>query len=242
MRRFVAFVLKALLRRSLKQGLVIVQNPDDAEALARMGVDRARIRLIPGAGVDTERFSPRPEPEGVPVVMLASRLLWDKGVGEFVEAARRLKGRGRFVLVGAPDPHNPASVTEADLRAWREEGVIEWWGAQEDMPATLNAAHIICLPSYREGMPKVLLEAMACGRPVVTTDAPGCRDCVADGDNGLLVPVRDAQALAVAIERLLDDAALRRRMGQRGRERAVAEFSQERVIAETLAVYRQVES
>ncbi|WP_333843179.1 glycosyltransferase family 4 protein, partial [Pelomicrobium sp.] len=218
---------------------VIVQNPDDAAAVRRLGVTPERIRLISGAGVDGELFSPRPEPDGAPVVMLASRLLWDKGVGEFVEAARRLAGRGRFVLVGAPDPDNPASVSEADLRGWVSEGVVEWWGAREDMPAVLNQAHIVCLPSYREGLPKVLLEAMACGRPVIATDAPGCRDCVRDGDNGLLVPIRDAGALAGAIARLLDDPALRRRMGERGRERAVEEFSQERVIAATLAVYRE---
>lgn len=174
------------------------------------------------------------------MIMLASRLLWDKGVGEFVEAARMLACRARFVLVGAPDPHNPASVTEDDLRVWREEGAIEWWGPQENMPAALAQAHIVCLPSsYGEGMPKVLLEAMACGRAVITTDAPGCRDCVRDGDNGLLVPVRDAQALASAIERLLGDEVLRRRLGERGRERAVTEFAQERVIAATLGVYRE---
>jgi glycosyltransferase involved in cell wall biosynthesis len=234
----VGFALEKLLRLALRRGMVIVQNPDDATAVARLGVIQDRIRLIPGAGVDTVRFQPQPEPEGLPVVMLASRLLWDKGVGEFVAAARKLAGRARFVLVGAPDPDNPASVTEAELRAWVAEGVIEWWGQREDMPATLGAAHLVCLPSYREGMPKVLLEAMACGRAVVTSDAPGCRDCVRDGDNGLLVPVKDVEALAAAIRRLLDDPDLRRRMGARGRERAVNEFAQAIVIEATLALYR----
>lgn len=238
-RRLVGFALEKLLRLALARGTVVVQNPDDATAVARLGVADDRIRLIPGAGVDTDRFQPRPEPEGLPVVMLASRLLWDKGVGEFVAAARRLAGHARFVLVGAPDPDNPASVTEAELRAWVNEGVIEYWGQREDMAATLNAAHIVCLPSsYREGMPKVLLEAMACGRTVVTTDAPGCRECVLDGDNGLLVPVGDAGALAAAIRRLLDDPDLRRRMGARGRERAMNEFAQAIVIEATLALYR----
>jgi len=237
---WLAGVLRSLLRLALARGAVIVQNPVDAGFVARLGVADDRIRLIPGAGVDTVRFQPRPEPEGLPVVMLAARLLWDKGVGEFVAAARRLSGRARFVLVGAPDPANPASISEEDIEAWVAEGVIEWWGQREDMAATLAAAHIVCLPSYREGMPKVLLEAMACGRAVVTTDAPGCRDCVRDGDNGLLVPVKDAAELAAAIVRLLDDPDFRRRMGRRGRERAVTEFSQERVIEATLAVYREV--
>lgn len=232
--------MRALLRLALARGVVIVQNPDDAAAVQGLGVAPERIRLIPGAGVE-ERFAPRPEPEGRPVVMLASRLLWDKGVGEFVDAARRLKGRARFVLVGAPDPGNPASVAEGDLHAWVQDGIVEWWGRRDDMAASLNEAHIVCLPSYREGLPKVLLEAMACGRACITTDAPGCRDCVRDGDNGLLVPVKDAAALVAAIEQLLDDQNLRRRMGERGRERAVAEFSQDGVIAATLAVYRGVQ-
>ncbi len=238
-RRWLAGVVRWLLRRALGQGVVIVQNPDDAQAVAALGVAKGRLRLIPGAGVDVERFVPLPEPSGTPVVMLASRLLWDKGVAEFVAAARQLRGRARFVLVGAPDPGNPASVSEEDMAAWQREGVIEWWGQREDMPATLNAAHIVCLPSYREGLPKVLLEAMACGRACIATDAPGCRDAVRHEDNGLLVPVKDAAALAAAIARLLDDPALRQRMGARGRERAMREFSQERIIGETLAIYRE---
>lgn len=239
-RRLVGFVLERLLRFALARGVVIVQNPDDAATVQGLGIAPERIRLIPGAGVDTEHFSPQPEPEGVPVVMLASRLLWDKGVGEFVEAARRLKGRARFVLVGAPDPGNPASVAEGDLRAWVQDGIVEWWGRRDDMAKVLSAAHIVCLASYREGLPKVLLEAMACGRACITTDAPGCRDCVRDGDNGLLVPVKDAVALAAAIARLIDDKNLRRRMGERGRERAVAEFSLDGVIGATLEAYRGV--
>lgn len=234
-----ALAVRGLLRAALARGAAIVQNPDDAEAVARLGVAPSRIRLILGAGVDVVRFAPLPEPAGRPVVMLAARLLWDKGVGEFVAAARSLHGRARFVLVGAPDAGNPASVSEKDLRAWADEGMVEWWGQQGDMPATLNQAHIVCLPSYREGLPKVLLEAMACGRACIAAAAPGCREAVRDGDNGLLVPVKDAKALAGTIGRLLEDAALRRRMGKRGRARAVEEFGQERVIEATLAVYRE---
>jgi glycosyltransferase involved in cell wall biosynthesis len=138
------------------------------------------------------------------------------------------------------DAGNPACVPKETLDTWVEEGIVEWWGERDDMPAVLHAAHIVCLPSYREGLPKALLEAMACGRPVVTTDAPGCRDCVREGDNGLLVPVRDAARLTDAIGRLIADPLLRQRLGARGRERAVAEFSQEKAIAATLAVYRGV--
>ncbi|MDP1536976.1 MAG: glycosyltransferase, partial [Burkholderiales bacterium] len=116
---------------------------------------------------------------------------------------------------------------------------VEWWGRRDDMPAVLQAAHIACLPSYREGLPKSLLEAAACGLPIVTTDAPGCREVVRDGINGLLVPVRDADALAAALRKLIDDADLRRRMGEQSRSRAETEFGQEAVIAQTLAVYRE---
>jgi glycosyltransferase involved in cell wall biosynthesis len=233
--------LEWALPRLLSRGLTIVQNDEDARQLEALGVVSSRLRLIPGAGVDTVRFSPTPATAGAPIVMLASRLLWDKGVGEFVEAARQLAEIGaRFVLVGAVDDDNPAAISRAQLEQWVGEGVVEWWGYRTDMAATLGKASIVCLPSYREGLPKVLLEAMACGKPCITTDAPGCRDAVRHGDNGLLVPVRDAEALATAIRRLLERSEERARMGARGRERAVSEFSQEKVIAATLAVYREV--
>jgi len=116
---------------------------------------------------------------------------------------------------------------------------VEWWGRREDMPVVLQAAHIACLPSYREGLPKSLLEAAACGLPIVTTDAPGCREIVRDGVNGLLVPVRDAPALAAALGKLIGDAELRRRMGEQSRARAETEFGLETVITQTLAVYRE---
>ncbi len=237
-----SLTLRSLLRLALSHGHVIVQNPDDRAQVLRLGVGIERIHLIPGAGVDVKYFRPQPEPDGPPVVMLAARMLWDKGVGEFVAAARILRGRARFVLVGGPDTGNPASVTEENLLGWQREGVVEWWGQQDDMAMTLSQACIVCLPSYREGLPKVLLEAMACGRPCITTDAPGCRDAVRHEDYGLLVPVGDAAALAAAMARLLDDPALRQSMGNRGRQRAVEEFSVERVIEATLAVYREVQA
>jgi glycosyltransferase involved in cell wall biosynthesis len=175
--------------------------------------------------------------------VLATRLLWDKGVGEFVEAARQLKQSGanaRFILVGKPDPNNPASVTEVVLRAWQKEGIVECWGHREDMPTVFHAAHIVCLPSYREGLPKVLQEAAACGLPIVATDVPGCREVVREGENGLLVPARDAQALAKALIRLIEDSEIRAKMGRRSREIALAEFSSKHVNAQILDIYKEV--
>lgn len=226
------------------QSRTIVQNPDDFRLLAAEGVPEDRLRLIRGAGVNTEVFTPAlalpPEPV---TVLFAARMLLDKGVGEFVEAARVLTQAGvtaRFVLVGDPDPGNPASVSAAALRAWHGENGVEWWGRCDNMPDVFHTAHIACLPSYREGLPKALLEAAACGLPIVTTDVPGCREIVRDGMNGFLVPVRDAQALAAALRRLIEHSALRREMGRRAREIVLAEFSQERVIQETLSVYQEL--
>jgi glycosyltransferase involved in cell wall biosynthesis len=235
------WILTRLL--NARNSLTIVQNPDDSTLLQTSGLPSSRLRLIRGAGIDTQVFQPAAEPVGAVRVMLVSRMLWDKGVAEFVAAARLLTERGvsaRFVLVGEPDRDNPAAVPEADLRAWHGQHGVEWWGRREDMVEVLHAAHIACLPSYREGLPKTLLEAAACGLPIVTTDAPGCREVVRDGDNGLLVPVRAASALADALRKLIENAPLRSEMGRRSRERAVAEFSREQVIAETLAVYQEV--
>lgn len=223
---------------------VIFQNPDDLNLFQSEGlVDADAAVMIRGAGVDMEMFTARPEPPGTPVVLLASRMLWDKGVGEFVEAARLLRSAGvaaLFVLTGDTDPANPAAIDPAQLQAWQASGVIEWRGHCDDMAAQFAAAHVVCLPSYREGLPKVLIEAAASGRPLVASDVPGCREIVRHGVNGLLVPARDARALADALRRLIDDADLRGRMGREGRELAVREFSLEKVIDETLAVYRDL--
>ena len=238
-------VLRWMLARLLNRphSLTIVQNPEDRSLLERSGVPAESLRLIRGAGVDVQVFCPRTPPPEPVCIVLVSRMLWDKGVGEFVEAARRLTEAGvnaRFVLVGDPDPDTPASVPESTLRSWHGQHGVEWWGRREDIPAVWRAAHVACLPSYREGLPKSLLEAAACGLPIVTTDAPGCREVVRDGVNGLLVPVRDAEALAAALKNLIDDAELRRCMGEQSRRRAETEFGLETVIAQTLAVYREV--
>jgi glycosyltransferase involved in cell wall biosynthesis len=223
---------------------VIFQNPDDRNLFLQQRIVRAaQTVIIPGAGVDIMRFAPAPAPPGEPVVLLASRLLWDKGIGELVEAARILKRRniaGRVVLAGLPDPSNPASIPQATLEAWQQEGVIEWIGRRSDMPAVLAEAHIACLPSYREGLPLSLIEAASCARPIVAANVPGCREIVQDGWNGLLVPVKDAQALADALQTLLTDAPLRQRMGQRGRELVLQRFAQEHIIEQTFAVYQSL--
>ncbi len=236
-------LLKALLPFLLRRGVIVVQNAEDFEFVRKCGIAGSRIRLIRGAGVDVKLFRPSDEPCGTPIVMLPSRLLWDKGIGEFVQAAQLLRAKGakaRFVLVGSPDSENPSTVSSVSCSQWAAEGVVELWGLRERMEEVLPQSAIVCLPSYREGLPKSLLEAMACQRPCITTDNSGCREAVRNGDNGLLVPIKDPYALAVAIEQLIGDRQLRIRMGCSGRERAVNEFSDEVVDAQTLAVYDEL--
>ena len=243
--RLMRMPVRLALRRLLSagQGRTIVQNPDDRRTLRELGIPETRIAVIPGSGVDVHRFHPVPEPEGPVVVCMVSRMLWDKGVGELAAAARRLKAEAaslRVWLVGPPDPENPASISEGQLGQWVEEGILEWLGPQADVAAIWQRAHIAVLPSYREGLPKSLLEAAASGRPMVATDVPGCREIVKENETGLLVPARDPGALAAALSRLAGDAALRRRLGAAARERAVERFSQERIARETLALYRSL--
>lgn len=229
---------------SLRNFKVIFQNPDDLSLFLNKGiVARSNAVLIKGSGVNTTLFKPTPETGNEPLVILAARMLWDKGIKEFVEATQILRNAGikaRFVLVGKPDLENPSSVQTTQLEAWTRSGGVEWWGQRDDMPPVFAQSHIVCLPSYREGLPKVLIEAAACGRPIVTTDAPGCREIVRHGVNGLLVPVRNSQALADALQKLIENPALRAEMGARGREIVVNEFSEEKVIRETLAVYQEL--
>jgi len=225
---------------------VLVQNPDDERVLVEDGMVAAgRVVVIPGSGVDTDRFAPDPDgtPDGRVRVTLVSRMLWSKGVGEFVDAARVLRRRGiefEAVLVGSPDPENPQAIPEETLRGWRDEGVVGWLGHDDDVPSVWARSHVAVLPSHREGLPKTLLEAAACGVPMVATDVPGCREVVVDGRNGLLVPARDASALADAIERLVSEPATRREMGRAARADAVAKFSEPVVIERMLALYRSM--
>lgn len=229
---------------SQKRTLLILQNPDDrALLLSKKAIDPKKIRLIRGAGVDTDLFGPSPIPPGVPLVILPARLLWDKGIGEFVAVARVLRSRGivaRFALVGASDPHNPESIPEGNVRGWVAEGIVEAWGHRDDMPEVLRQASVVCLPSYREGLPKALIEAASCARPIVTFDVAGCREVVEHGRNGLLVPFGDIDKLSTALATLISDPELRERMGASGRNKVLREFSNERITEETAQVWREV--
>jgi len=237
-------VTTLLCRCAFRNTHVIFQNPDNRSAFVHSRiVSEESSHLVKGSGVDVQHFLPTPEPAGVPIVLLASRMLWDKGIRDFVEAASRLRNDGvaaRFVLVGDRDPENPGAIPKALLEEWQQSNTVEWWGKRDDMPAVFSQAHVVCLPSYGEGLPKVLIEGAACGRPLVATDVPGCREVVRHGENGLLVPPRNPEALAEAIATLLKDPALRARMGARGREIAVQVFSEERMVRETLEVYREL--
>ena len=224
---------------------VVFQNPDDRDNfVARKIIPAQRTVVILGVGVDPLQFIPRPEPHGIPIVMFAGRLIWDKGIGELVEAVKNLKKSGvrcRLVLVGVPDAGNPVSISENTLRSWQEEGLLEWWGLRDDMPEVLSQATVIVLPTkYGEGVPRILTEGAMLGRALVTTNMPGSREIVRHNENGLLVPPGDPNALAEAIDRLLRDHELRARMGSRGREIAMADFSSETVNQQTLEVYRDL--
>ncbi len=224
---------------------VIVQNAEDLEYLvASHIVAREKTCLIRGAGVDTGAFSPSPEPAGPVTVIFASRLLWEKGVGTFVEAARLLGGcnsAARFAVVGDTKRSNPRSVPEETLQGWVAEGTIEWWGRRSDMPGVLAASHIFCLPTaYGEGVPKVMLEAAAAGLPIVASNIAGCREVVQPGVNGLLVPPNNPEALAVALRGLVEEASERRRMGQNGRAIAEKDFDVTQVVARTITLYDEL--
>jgi glycosyltransferase involved in cell wall biosynthesis len=175
--------------------------------------------------------------------LFPARILWDKGVGEFVAAARLLHQRNiqaRFVLVGESDPGNPTGVPLQTLNVWNEEGIVEWWGWRDDMSTIYSQANIICLPSYREGLPKTLIEAAAAARAIITTDVPGCREVVINGHNGILIHPQDPLATANAVELLISNPTLRGRMGENGRERALQHFSIDKITKETMAYYRLI--
>lgn len=223
---------------------VILQNTADRDVLEQAGAIRfGQAVLLRGSGVDLDHYAPAPWPPGPVTVALAARLLRDKGVDEFVEAARLSSARGdglRWRLAGSLDLENPASVRPETLRAWQAEGVIEYVGECADVAGFYAQAHIVTLPSYREGLPKSLIEAAACGRPVVTTDVPGCRDAIEPGVSGVLVPPRNAQALADAVATLAGDEALRIRMGAAGRALAERDFGLDGIVRSHLDMYRDL--
>ncbi|MSR14947.1 MAG: glycosyltransferase family 1 protein [Gammaproteobacteria bacterium] len=242
MRVLVLCLLRWLLGR--RNSSLLVQNDDDLQELRKHGVgDLARTRLIAGVGVDTLQFSPAyAEEEQIPLVILPARLLRDKGICEFLDAAKRILRRGvnvRFALVGALDLDNPAALRTEELKAMLLPG-IEWWGIRADMASIYRRAAIVCLPSYREGLPKVLLEAAACGRPLIATDVPGCREICRNNSTGLLVPLRNSEALEQAIVQLLADPLRRRDFGVRARSIIEAEFSLAMIAKQTLDFYGEL--
>jgi glycosyltransferase involved in cell wall biosynthesis len=240
--RFLRQIVKPLFALALghPNTSMIFQNPEDRQRFLDMGLLQAeRAILIRGSGVDMDVFKPMPESAGKPVVLFAGRLMWKKGIGDFVEAARRLKDKARFVVVGYAEATSPDTVPLEQLEAWASEGLIEYWGKRDDMPQVFAQSHVVCLPStYGEGVPKVLIEAAAAGRAIVTTDTAGCREISRHEENGLLVAPNDLEALVKALDRLIDDSDLRQKMGVRGREIALKEFSLNLVIKETLALYQ----
>jgi len=233
----------ALYRLALghRHSRVIFQNANDRDVLRSAGVVRPeQVVIIRGSGVDLDAFPAVDEPDGAPRALMVSRLLVDKGVREFVEAARRTSGHPsglRWTLAGSPDPGNPASIGEAELADWQREGIVEFLGERDDVAALYQQSHIAVLPSYREGLPKSLVEAAASGRAVVTTDVPGCRDAIEPGVSGLLVPAADPAALAEAVSRLADDADLRQSMAAAGRRLAEQAFDIHKIVAAHLALY-----
>lgn len=206
---------------------VFFQNAEDAEwFVSRDLIAHEKVVRINGTGVDLTEWKPVPLAESAPVFLLIARLLREKGIADFAEAARLVRARhpeARFILVGGLDP-NPGALTQAEVTAWTRDGLIEWTGQTKDVRPWIARANVYVLPSYREGVPRSTQEAMAMGRPVITTDAVGCRETVVEGVNGFLVPVRNSKALAAAMERFIRDPELIKSMGQESRRLATERF------------------
>lgn len=242
-------LVRSMMRSAMdgKKARLILQNPDDVALFEVEGiVDSSRIRLIRGSGVDCSLFSQcavRALDEPLRI-LLAARLLWDKGLAEYAEASRILKNQGRsvrFLLAGNPDPGNPDAVPESVVTAWVDEGLIEWLGHVDDMPALLASVHALALPTaYGEGVPRSLIEAAACGLALIATDAPGCREVIVNEVTGFLIPLQNAEALAEAVARIADNPELATKMGQASKAKALLEFDERIVIERTLAVYDEL--
>jgi mannose/cellobiose epimerase-like protein (N-acyl-D-glucosamine 2-epimerase family)/glycosyltransferase involved in cell wall biosynthesis len=240
-RILLALGLRRLLNRA--RSAVLVQNLDDRAVIEHLGVDGERIALIPGSGVDIDALTPRPEPEGPVTIAFVGRLVASKGLRTLIAAHERLCQRGRdirLLIAGQPDPANPTSIPPREIESWSRRPNVTHLGFVEDIGALWAGAHIAVLPSHREGMPLSLLEAAACGRPLVATDVPGCRDIARPGINALLVPLDDAEALANAIEHLALDRELRRKFGKASRELVESQFSSRRIGRDLVRLYRRL--
>lgn len=228
-----------------KKSRVILQNPENVHLLVTHKIaDKSRIRLIRGAGVDIDYFVPSGNKTNMPLVILPVRMLWNKGIREFVACAKtinRQTKKAKFALVGDIDKSNPEAATKAQLEKLNRDGVIEWWGHQENMLKVYQQADIVCFPSYYgEGLPKSLLESASCALPIVAFDVPGCREIVIDGINGFLVEAKNQKKLTDSVKKLLDDRNLRKNFGKAGRKLVLENFSQNQVGKETLQVWREV--
>ncbi|QIP04563.1 glycosyltransferase family 4 protein [Bradyrhizobium symbiodeficiens] len=237
----IARLLPWLLNRS--SSTVLVQNPDDRDALLKLGADPRRMRLIAGSGVNDEALRPMPEPDGPITLGFAGRLLVDKGIRALVAAHDILRAQKqdiRLIIAGNPDPANPASVPQEEVETWTKRPGIKWIGHISDIRVLWRASHIAVLPSHREGLPGALLEAAACGRPLIATDAPGCREIVRPDISGLLVPVEEPEALARAILQLAMSPSLRERLGRGARQLVQDEFSSKIVGRAIVELYDQL--
>ena len=240
-----AIILAYQIILNRKKIVSIIQNIDDMNyLLSKSIIKKDQTILIKGSGVCLTEFTHNQEPDGIPVVILPARLLIDKGVGEFVEAAKLLHKddiKIRMVLVGDIDLGNPSSISNLDLSKWCEQMIVEHWGFCSKMSETISKSNIVCLPSYREGLPKSLIEATACGRAIITTDVPGCREMIDyNAPNGILIPIKNSFALADAIKKLIYDPKKRYKMGLNGRKMAEREFSIDLVVNQTLDIYKSL--
>lgn len=243
-------VLQQLLIQGYRLGLrgkhnrLIFQNKDDQAFFEQKILKNSAMTLrVKGAGVCLNTYSHKLEPKTEKIrIVLPARMLWDKGIGEFIEAAKLSLAHNyhhaMFILAGDIDPDNRACIDKATILEWMKLPNVEWLGHQSDMASVLQNCHIVCLPSYREGMPKALLEAAACGRPVVTTDVPGCREAIKPNETGFLVPAKQSVALFDKLLVLINDKQLREKFGEAGRLYAEQNFSIEHIVSETLKLYR----
>ena len=242
-RKVLVFFLKFAINN--KQSTTIYQNDDDLELCRTHGISlRFPTAMIRGSGVDLEQFFPGKKTDSDEVLIgLPARIQAHKGIHEYAAAAKLLKPihkNARFILLGEIDYDNPTALAQEELETWEAQGLVETWGHQNDMPKILRKLDIACLPSYREGLPKALLEAAATGLPIVTTDVPGCRDVVEDGVEGFVVPVKNPKSLAEALSKLIASKSLRVQMGQAARHKAKDRFAISRIVEQHLAVYRKM--